>query len=380
MAQRNQIRGNTIVPLTDHFGFGLPGADGTVDSSTGARIIAVNGDPNVGAIPAPKGSIALDYATPTVWQAVDAVGTWADVGSSAVTSVFARTGAVVAAASDYDASQVDNDSGVPGAFVSDALDNLAAQATSVDTVFESLSRAQFGGTAPSANLASDDIFGWGICACVDVVKSVGSDDSGINSVIGKYINLKYSAGTVDLAWMVGINTIAANTTNPLSSMNLRPRLRVKESFTQVVTARHFIGFSCQLDTAQLILADAPASDYFGFQWSNGAGGRADTNWMFVRDGNALGGGPSAPIDTGVALVSDVALIFDFDVTATTVRARLYNTAMVELWDSGLISTNLPGATRPLRYGAGSHWAGVAASLDGQKHYNSTFVNRTVGSP
>ena len=45
-------------------------------------------------------------------------------GGGGVSSVFTRTGAVVAAASDYDASQVDNDSGVAGAFVSDALDTL----------------------------------------------------------------------------------------------------------------------------------------------------------------------------------------------------------------------------------------------------------------
>jgi hypothetical protein len=43
---------------------------------------------------------------------------------ASVTSVFGRTGAVMAAASDYDASQVDNDSGVVGAFVSNALDTL----------------------------------------------------------------------------------------------------------------------------------------------------------------------------------------------------------------------------------------------------------------
>jgi len=43
---------------------------------------------------------------------------------NAVDSVFSRTGEVVAAASDYDASQVDNDSGVSGAFVSDALYQL----------------------------------------------------------------------------------------------------------------------------------------------------------------------------------------------------------------------------------------------------------------
>ena len=43
-----------------------------------------------------------------------------------VFSVFGRVGSVVAASSDYDASQVDNDSGVSGAFVSDALDTLDA--------------------------------------------------------------------------------------------------------------------------------------------------------------------------------------------------------------------------------------------------------------
>jgi hypothetical protein len=42
-----------------------------------------------------------------------------------VASVFSRVGAVVAALGDYDASQVDNDSGVAGATVKDALDTLA---------------------------------------------------------------------------------------------------------------------------------------------------------------------------------------------------------------------------------------------------------------
>lgn len=44
--------------------------------------------------------------------------------SADVQSVFGRTGAVAAAASDYDASQIDNDSNVPGSTVADALDNL----------------------------------------------------------------------------------------------------------------------------------------------------------------------------------------------------------------------------------------------------------------
>lgn len=54
-------------------------------------------------------------------------GAWEEVASTApVDSVFGRTGAVAAAASDYDASQVDNDSGVSGATVADALDTLDA--------------------------------------------------------------------------------------------------------------------------------------------------------------------------------------------------------------------------------------------------------------
>jgi len=59
--------------------------------------------------------------------------TGAGAGAS-VTSVYGRTGAVVADASDYDASQVDNDSGVTGTFISDALDTLDAAILSASDV------------------------------------------------------------------------------------------------------------------------------------------------------------------------------------------------------------------------------------------------------
>jgi hypothetical protein len=66
-------------------------------------------------------------------------GIGADV-SNLVTSWNSRTGNVVPVASDYDASQVDNDSGVAGATVKDALDQLdtdiaAIPAAPVDSVF-----------------------------------------------------------------------------------------------------------------------------------------------------------------------------------------------------------------------------------------------------
>jgi hypothetical protein len=62
----------------------------------------------------------------TVQGAIDEVAAGGGGGEGAVASVFGRTGAVVAAASDYDASEVDNDSGVAGSTVAGALDALAA--------------------------------------------------------------------------------------------------------------------------------------------------------------------------------------------------------------------------------------------------------------
>ena len=68
---------------------------------------------------------------------LDGIAAGADV--SPVSSVFSRTGAVLAALSDYDASQVDNDSGVTGATVKDALDQLDSDITGIgvaEDVFE----------------------------------------------------------------------------------------------------------------------------------------------------------------------------------------------------------------------------------------------------
>lgn len=72
--------------------------------------------------------------------------TWAElknglgIAAGSVISVFGRDGTVVAAASDYDASQVDNDSAVSGDFVDDALNtlNTAIAAKPVVTQTEAL--------------------------------------------------------------------------------------------------------------------------------------------------------------------------------------------------------------------------------------------------
>ena len=64
------------------------------------------------------------YYTGTVWQKGDNI--------DQVISVFGRLGAIVAQASDYDASQVDNDSVVTGLFVDDALNTLDTDVTNAN--------------------------------------------------------------------------------------------------------------------------------------------------------------------------------------------------------------------------------------------------------
>lgn len=75
---------------------------------------------------ASSGDFAFVGSTDTVWTWDADTSAWVDSGAMyPVDSVFGRVGAVIAQPSDYDASQVDNDSLVSGAFVDDALNFLA---------------------------------------------------------------------------------------------------------------------------------------------------------------------------------------------------------------------------------------------------------------
>ena len=76
----------------------------------------------------------------TIWQKAD--------HTDAVSSVFGRLGAVIAALGDYAASLVTNDSGVAGATVKEALDTLAISSLNFDTY-------SFGRPAPTTNAYLD---------------------------------------------------------------------------------------------------------------------------------------------------------------------------------------------------------------------------------
>ncbi len=96
----------------------------SADGSAWTEAIRIDKDTGLSTLLYDNGTSGL--AATTVQDAIDEVAAGGGGGGGAVASVFGRTGAVAAAASDYDASQVDNDSGVSGATVKDALDALAS--------------------------------------------------------------------------------------------------------------------------------------------------------------------------------------------------------------------------------------------------------------
>ncbi len=124
-------------------------------------------------------------------------------GGGAVDSVFGRTGDVVAGAGDYDSDQVDNLSGVAGATVSDALDQLDTDLGTAETAI--LERV----TGP-ASAAENKVPRWdGTTGKLLKDSSVGIDDGGNLYVTGTLS----VAGNISVAGNVnGVDVSALNTT------------------------------------------------------------------------------------------------------------------------------------------------------------------------
>jgi hypothetical protein len=92
------------------------------DGTAWTEAIRIDKDTGIAAILYDNGTSGLTATT--VQGAIDEIAAGGGGGGGAVVSVFGRTGTVTAAAGDYAASEVDNDSGVSGATVKDALDTL----------------------------------------------------------------------------------------------------------------------------------------------------------------------------------------------------------------------------------------------------------------
>jgi len=325
MTQLHKFGGKVVVPLTDHIGFGIP-ADGGDESSTGPRLIASAGDPN--GLPAPAGSIALDYLTPATWMKT-AVGTvWVLSGSS-----------------------------------------------SVDTMFEQMQSTQIGEIQPNANIAAGDTSGTGLLLGNNI-QADGGSSSGVD-IDGKFALLNKSNIQPEVYIVASANNISPSI-NPVSAPNLLPLFGLKLKMTQLISARYFIGQSSQLTLADVpfIGTDTPASDYIGFQFS-GAGLRGDVNWQLARDGSALGGSQTL-VDTGVLAAAGTALNFVINwITDSSVQCLIYDAnydTSAPLFDSGVLTTDLIAPTRGLRVGVTSQYL-TAGTIPMWQFYKMSLMNR-----
>ena len=124
------------------------------DNVTGIADLTMTGKLTVGGLIDPTGLVISEEAscpwtpeagygavwvrddTPSVLMFTDDAGTDYEVATTGgvVTSVFSRSGAVTAAADDYAASEVTNDSGVTGAYVDDALNTIDSALTALGTI------------------------------------------------------------------------------------------------------------------------------------------------------------------------------------------------------------------------------------------------------
>lgn len=122
-------------------------------------------------------------------------------GGGAVSSVFGRSGAVLAVSGDYDSDQVDNASSVPGASVSAALDALAgASAPTMQDVFD---QSALGPASPLIQTSAGQ--------SLEFSDAVGESFSFISSSTGAFI--VNTPGAASSMAALGFQFLA--TTNPL---------------------------------------------------------------------------------------------------------------------------------------------------------------------
>lgn len=139
-------------------------------------------------------------------------------GGGAVLSVFGRSGAVVGQAGDYDASQVANDSGVSGATTADALDALAGTIagllTGVSSVFGRAGAvvAAAGDYNTTQVTNSSGVLGATATAALNTLSStIGALVTGVSSVFGRGGAVTAQAGDYTDAQVTNTSTVSGST-------------------------------------------------------------------------------------------------------------------------------------------------------------------------
>lgn len=135
------------------------------------------------------------------------VGGIAVSAADAVTSVFGRTGAVVAQLGDYAASLITNDSGVAGATVKAALDALAASIAALSGVYAPIRLTVKSEAASRALVASDNNALLVCSAAGTITLTVNNSVMSAGDVV---CIVRKGAGAVTVAAGAGVTITSAN--------------------------------------------------------------------------------------------------------------------------------------------------------------------------
>jgi len=181
------VDGDTVQNNDEHFAVALV-------TNNGAGLIFVSGS-----------------STPVSGQVLTALGpnsaAWENAGGGNVDSVFGRTGSVTAQPSDYDASQIDNDSTVVGSFVDDALNALSSSHTNLS-----------GAVATDINSVESSITNLSTSVATDVNTIESSITTLSTSVASDVNNIESSITTLSTSVATDINSIESSVTNLSTSV------------------------------------------------------------------------------------------------------------------------------------------------------------------
>lgn len=143
--------------------------------------------------------------------------------AGAVSSVFARTGAVIAVAGDYNSTHITNSSGVTGATVTAALNTLNARVTGVSSVFGRTGAviAVSGDYTSTLVTNSSTVVGTTVTAALDTLKtSIAALVTGVSSVFGRAGAVVAVSGDYTSTTVTNLSSVSgATVTAALNTLN-----------------------------------------------------------------------------------------------------------------------------------------------------------------
>jgi hypothetical protein len=202
----------------------------TLNTQVGALVTGVSSVfARTGAVVA----VAGDYTSTLITNSSSVVGSTVTAAlntllaalptAGAVSSVFTRTGAVVAVAGDYNSTHITNSSGVTGATVTAALNTLNARVTGVSSVFTRTGAvvAVSGDYTSTLVTNSSTVVGATVTAALDTLKtSITALVTGVSSVFGRAGAVVAVAGDYTSTTVTNLSTVSGSTvTAALNTLN-----------------------------------------------------------------------------------------------------------------------------------------------------------------